>query len=65
MNYLVEILASNDKYYFVQMGYTLGEEYTTWAGTTQQDIVATDYGLILKEDYWNSKANYLKMENAK
>lgn len=64
-DYLVEILASNDKYYFVQMGYTLGEEYTTWAGTTQQDIVATDYGLILKEDYWNSKANYLKMENAK
>ena len=49
----------------LQMGYTLGEEYTTWAGTTQQDIVATDYGLILKEDYWNSKANYLKMENAK
>ena len=64
-DYLVKILAANDKYYFVQTGYTLGEEYTTWAGTTQQDIVSTDYGLILKEDYWHSKANYLKMQNAK
>lgn len=62
-NYLIEILAENNDYYFVRTGYELGEKYTTWAGTVQQDIVNTNYGLIKKENYWNSKAEYINMEN--
>ncbi len=36
--YLVEILAENEEFYFVRTGYEMGAEYTTWAGTKQQDI---------------------------
>lgn len=49
--YLVEILAENNEFYFVRTGYELGAEYTTWAGTKQQDIEKESYGLIKKEDY--------------
>lgn len=63
--YLVEILASNDDYYFVETETILGDVYTTWAGTKQQDIIGTNYALIKKADYWASKANYIKMTNAK
>ena len=41
----------------------MGDEYTSWAGTTQQDIEKTNYALIKKEDYWNSKAEYIDMQN--
>lgn len=64
-DYLVEILSSNDEYYFVLIEYVFGEEYTTWAGTKQQDLIGSNYGLIKKSDYWDSKANYIKMTNAK
>ena len=60
---LVEILAENKDYYFVRTGYEMGKEYTTWAGTKQRDIVKTNYGLIKKEDYWNSIPNYINMQN--
>ena len=63
--YLVDILASNDDYYFVKIESIYGEEYTTWAGTQQQDIIGISYGLIKKSDYWDSKPNYIKMTNAK
>lgn len=63
--YMVEILSSNDEYYFVQIESIFGAEYTTWAGTKQQDIIGTNYGLIKKSDYWASKPNYIKMTNAK
>ncbi len=62
---LVEILASNDDYYFVKTESIFGDFYTTWAGTKQQDIIGTNYALIKKTDYWTSKANYIKMTNAK
>ena len=61
--YLADILAENNDYYFVNTGYELGKEYTTWAGTKQQNIEKTNYALIKKEDYWNSKAEYIKMDN--
>lgn len=61
--FLVEILAQNDEYYFVRTGYEMTAEYTTWAGTKQRDIAKTNYGLIKKEDYWQSKANYITMKN--
>ena len=64
-DYLVEILSSNDEYYFVLIEYVFGSEYTTWAGTKQQDLIGSNYGLIKKSDYWDSKANYIKMTNAK
>ena len=35
---MVEILAENEEFYFVRTGYEMGAEYTTWAGTKQQDI---------------------------
>ena len=63
--YLVEILASNDDYYFVKTESIFGDVYTTWAGTKQQDIIGTNYASIKKSDYWESKANYIKMTNAK
>lgn len=63
--YLIEILSSNDDYYFVQIESIFGEEYTTWAGTKQKDIIGTNYGLIKKADYWASRPNYIKMTNAK
>lgn len=63
--YLIEILSSNDEYYFVQIESIFGDEYTTWAGTKQKDIIGTNYGLIKKSDYWASKPNYIKMTNAK
>lgn len=56
--YLVEILAENEEFYFVRTGYELGAEYSTWAGTKQQDIEKENYGLIKKENYWNSKPEY-------
>ena len=62
--YLVEILSGNDEYYFVQTENILGEEYTTWAGTRQQDIIGIRYGLIKKADYWASQPNYILMRNA-
>lgn len=62
---LVNILAANDTYYFVEREYVLGEEYTTWAGTKQQDIISVNYALIKKADYWASKPEYIKMQNAK
>lgn len=62
---LIKILASNEEYYFVQTGYILSDEYTTWAGTKQQSILGTNYGLIKKSDYWASNANYIEMTNAK
>lgn len=61
--YLVEILAENEEFYFVRTGYEMGAEYTTWAGTKQQDIEKENYGLIKKEDYWNSKPEYISMKN--
>ena len=63
--YLVEILASNDDYYFVKLETILGEEYTTWAGTKTRKIIGIDYGLIKKADYWLSKENYIKMTSIK
>ena len=62
-DYLVEILSENNDYYFVKTGYEMGDEYTSWAGTTQQDIEKTNYALIKKDDYWNSKAEYIDMQN--
>lgn len=62
-DYLVEILSESNDYYFVKTGYEMGDEYTSWAGTTQQDIEKTNYALIKKEDYWNSKAEYIDMQN--
>lgn len=61
--YLVKILTANNKYYFVENGYQLSKEYTTWAGNKQRDILRINYALISKEDYWNSKANYIDMKN--
>lgn len=61
---LVEILSQNDEYYFVRTGYKMSKEYKTWAGTIQSDIEDTYYGLIKKEDYWSSKANYINIKNA-
>ncbi len=61
--YLVEILAENEEFYFVRTGFEMGAEYTTWAGTKQQDIEKENYGLIKKEDYWNSKPEYISMKN--
>ncbi len=61
--YLAKILAETKDYYFVETGYELGKEYTTWAGTKQQNIEKINYGLIKKEDYWNSKAEYINMNN--
>ena len=46
--YLAEILAESKDYYFVETGYELGEEYTTWAGTKQQNIKKINYSLIKK-----------------
>ena len=63
--YLIKILSSNDAYYFVKTETILGKEYTTWAGTKQQSIIGTNYGLIKKSDYWASNSNYIKMTNAK
>lgn len=60
---LVEILATYGDSYFLKIEDELTDEYTTWAGTKQRDIKSTHYGLIHKEDYWASKANYLKMKN--
>lgn len=62
--YLIEILSANDDYYFVRTQTVFGEEYTTWAGTKQRDILESRYGLIKKEDYWNSVGNYIPMTNA-
>lgn len=61
--YLAEILAESKEYYFVETGYELGEEYTTWAGTKQQNIEKINYSLIKKENYWDSKPEYINMEN--
>lgn len=61
--YLVKILAKNKEYYFVIKGYELGAEYTTWAGTKQQNIEKTNYALIKKEDYWNSNPKYIDIKN--
>lgn len=63
--YLINILSSNDAYYFVKIESILGKEYTTWAGTKQQEIIGTNYGLIRKEDYWASNPNYINMTNVK
>ena len=63
--YAVEILAQNNEYYFVEKGYQMGKEYTTWAGTKQKDIEKINYALIKKEDYWNSKPKYIDMKNTK
>lgn len=62
---IVEILSSNEDYYFVKTENVYGNEYTTWAGTTQKEYLGDNYGLIKKEDYWASKANYIKMTKAK
>lgn len=61
--YLVEILGENEEYYFIRTGYELGSEYTTWAGTKQQDIEDVNYALIKKEDYWNSRPEYVNIKN--
>lgn len=61
--YLVEILSENEDFYFVKTGYELGKKYKTWAGTIQQDIEKTNYALIKKEHYWNSKSKYISIEN--
>ena len=61
--YLVEILAENKEFYFVRKGYELGAEYTTWAGTKQQDIERINYALMKKEDYWSSKPKYIDIKN--
>jgi len=61
--YLVEILAKTKEFYFVRTGYDLGAEYTTWAGTKQQSIEKTNYALIKKDDYWNSKPEYINIKN--
>lgn len=63
--FLVTILADNDTYYFVETDHIFGEEYTTWAGTKQQDMLSIGYALIKKADYWASQPNYIKMSNAK
>lgn len=61
--YLVEILAKNKEFYFVRKGYELGAEYTTWAGTKQQDIERINYALMKKEDYWSSRPKYIDIKN--
>lgn len=60
---IVEILAENDQYYFVRNGYEMTPEYTTWAGTKQRNIKKTNYALIRKQDYWNSKGDYINMKS--
>lgn len=62
---LVEILSSNNDYYFVGIETIYGDDYTTWAGTTSKRVLGTNYALIKKADYWASRPNYIKMTNAK
>lgn len=61
--YLAEILATTKDFYFIRTGYEIGKEYTTWAGTKNQKIEKTNYALIKKEDYWNSKPEYISINN--
>ncbi len=54
----VEILADAGEYYLVTSDY-IYEEEISWAGTEQINIKKFIRSLILKEDFWQSKANFL------
>ena len=61
-NTYAERIAENSEYYLVITGYNMTDYYKTWAGTTQRDIENVKYGLITKENYWNSKAEYMEIK---
>lgn len=55
-------IAENNEYYLVITGYDMTDYYKTWAGTMQRDIERVKYGLIAKENYWNSVADYIEIK---
>jgi hypothetical protein len=58
----VTILAENKEYFLVIYDYKCSGEYTTWAGTKQNDIVCNKLGLISKEDYLKGNPSYKPIE---
>lgn len=58
----VDILAENSEYFLVIYDYECSGEYTTWAGTTQNDIISNKLGLISKEDYFKGNPSYEPIE---
>lgn len=58
----VTILAENQKQFLVVYDYQCSGEYTTWAGTKQNDIISYKLGLISKEDYFANKSSYSPVE---
>lgn len=60
---VVDILGETKDYYFVRSEYKSVDQHIAWKNVTQIDIQETYYSLIKKEDYWNSKAEYITMKN--
>ena len=58
----VTILAENKEHFLVIYDYECSGEYTTWAGTTQNDITSNKLGLISKEDYLKGNPSYKPVE---
>lgn len=58
----MERIGQNDDYYLVILGYKMSDYYKTWAGTMQRNIEEIRYGLITKENYWSSTADYIEIK---
>lgn len=56
----IDILNICQDYFLVRYDYE-GAVEKTWAGTDQFEITKDYFGLISKEDYWNSRTNYQKL----
>lgn len=59
----IRLLGETKESYYVIYDQT-GEVKRTWAGTDQYEASEYSYGLINKQDYWNSKADYIPVDVA-
>lgn len=61
----ISILAETKDEYLVISGYDAKNEYLAHFNVWQVEVKETFYSLIKKSDYWNSKANFISIKNAK
>ncbi|MBC5997116.1 hypothetical protein EAI30_02070 [Romboutsia ilealis] len=58
---LVNIIAESENDFFVESNCKIKDEYVEWAGINQTIETDREYAMIPKEDYFNNKNNFKKV----
>ncbi|MGL5693255.1 MAG: hypothetical protein ACRCXA_04200 [Peptostreptococcaceae bacterium] len=59
--YLVNIIGESEDAFFVESNCKVKNEYVEWAGANQTVETDREYSMISKEDYFNNKKNFEKV----